>query len=80
MTTKTALAAAEAGFDTSLNRLMNLLRIPSISTDPAHHKDCATALYFGAAPCTFYQLDFQVPSVVPPKLTNCLWRRYKLGV
>ncbi len=43
MTTKTALAAAEAGFDTSLNRLMNLLRIPSISTDPAHHKDCANA-------------------------------------
>src|SRR5579885_557626 len=43
MTTEKALATAEAGFEPSLSRLMELLRIPSISTDPAYHKDCASA-------------------------------------
>ena len=34
------LAAADKGFDKSLERLFALVRIPSISTDPAHAADC----------------------------------------
>ena len=37
------LAAADQDFDNSLDRLFTLLRIPSISTDPAHAKDCEAA-------------------------------------
>ena len=38
-----ALAAVDAGLDKSLDRLFELLRIPSISTDPAHNADCVQA-------------------------------------
>jgi acetylornithine deacetylase/succinyl-diaminopimelate desuccinylase-like protein len=34
------LAAAEAQFEESRSRLFELIRIPSISTDPAHKDDC----------------------------------------
>ena len=37
------LAAADAGFEDSLERLFSLIRIPSISTDPAHAGDCDKA-------------------------------------
>ncbi len=37
------LAAADGGFDNSLERLFALVRIPSISTDPAHKGDCEKA-------------------------------------
>ncbi|WP_395684729.1 M20/M25/M40 family metallo-hydrolase [Aestuariivirga sp.] len=37
------LAAAAADFDNSLERLFRLVRIPSVSTDPAHAADCETA-------------------------------------
>jgi acetylornithine deacetylase/succinyl-diaminopimelate desuccinylase-like protein len=37
------LAAADQDFDQSLERLFDLCRIPSISTDPAHAVDCARA-------------------------------------
>jgi acetylornithine deacetylase/succinyl-diaminopimelate desuccinylase-like protein len=37
------LAAATADFDNSLERLFRLVRIPSVSTDPAHAADCETA-------------------------------------
>jgi acetylornithine deacetylase/succinyl-diaminopimelate desuccinylase-like protein len=37
------LAAAEDKFDASLDRLFELLRIPSISADPAHAADCDRA-------------------------------------
>ncbi|MBI3673804.1 MAG: M20/M25/M40 family metallo-hydrolase [Rhizobiales bacterium] len=37
------LAAADQAFDASLERLFGLLRIPSISTDPAHAGDCDRA-------------------------------------
>ncbi|MCQ8242128.1 dipeptidase [Rhizosaccharibacter radicis] len=36
----TALARVDAGLDQSLERLFALLRIPSISTQPAHAADC----------------------------------------
>jgi acetylornithine deacetylase/succinyl-diaminopimelate desuccinylase-like protein len=36
----TVLAAADGDFDNSLERLFALIRIPSISTDPAHAADC----------------------------------------
>lgn len=37
------LAAADGGFEASLERLFGFLRIPSISTDPAYHPDCERA-------------------------------------
>jgi acetylornithine deacetylase/succinyl-diaminopimelate desuccinylase-like protein len=41
MTDVTAvLAAADAGLEQSIDRLFALLRMPSISTDPAHAGDC----------------------------------------
>ena len=43
MSLSNALTTAEAAFGESLNRLFELLRIPSISTDPAHNADCDAA-------------------------------------
>lgn len=37
------LTNADGDFDNSLGRLFQLVRIPSISTDPAHNADCETA-------------------------------------
>lgn len=37
------LSAIDRGLDRSLERLYALLKIPSISTDPAHRKDCEQA-------------------------------------
>jgi acetylornithine deacetylase/succinyl-diaminopimelate desuccinylase-like protein len=37
------LSAIDRGLDQSLERLYALLKIPSISTDPAHRKDCEQA-------------------------------------
>ena len=37
------LTAADSEFDNSIERLFTLLRIPSISTDPAHNADCDRA-------------------------------------
>ncbi|WP_373505432.1 M20/M25/M40 family metallo-hydrolase [Aestuariivirga sp.] len=37
------LAAADSDFDNSLERLFTLVRIPSISTDPAYNDDCDKA-------------------------------------
>ena len=37
------LSAIDRGLDRSLERLYSLLKIPSISTDPAHRKDCEQA-------------------------------------
>ncbi len=41
--TESALAAVDTGLDQSLDRLFELIRIPSISTDPAHDADCRKA-------------------------------------
>ena len=43
MSLNNALTAAEAAFGESLSKLFELLRIPSISTDPAHNTDCDAA-------------------------------------
>ncbi len=43
MSLSNALTTAEAAFGESLNRLFELLRISSISTDPAHNADCEAA-------------------------------------
>ena len=43
MTVDHVVAAAEAGFGESLQRLFEVLRIPSISTDPAYAEPCAKA-------------------------------------
>jgi acetylornithine deacetylase/succinyl-diaminopimelate desuccinylase-like protein len=37
------LAEVDAGLDASLQRLFELIRIPSVSTDPAHAADCQRA-------------------------------------
>lgn len=43
MSLDTVLARIDADLDQSLDRLLDLLRIPSISTDPAYKADCARA-------------------------------------
>ena len=43
MTLTATLARIDDSLDESLERLGGLLRIPSISTDPAHAQDCGTA-------------------------------------
>lgn len=43
MSLDTVLARIDADLDQSLDRLLDLLRIPSISTDPAYKSDCARA-------------------------------------
>lgn len=42
-TIEKVLGEAEQGFKSSMTRLFELLRIPSISTDPAYKADCQTA-------------------------------------
>ena len=37
------LDVLDANCDTALARLIEILKIPSISTDPAYHKDCIRA-------------------------------------
>lgn len=41
--TKPVLDRLDAGFDDAVQRLFRFLEIPSISTDPAHADDCASA-------------------------------------
>ena len=43
MTLSTILTRIDTDLDNALDRLMELLRIPSISTDPAYKADCAKA-------------------------------------
>ncbi|WP_103333363.1 M20/M25/M40 family metallo-hydrolase [Pseudotabrizicola formosa] len=43
MSLDTVLARIDADLDQSLDRLLDLLRIPSISTDPAYKADCTRA-------------------------------------
>ena len=43
MNIATVITKAETGSKTSLARLLDLLRIPSISTDPVYAKDCSAA-------------------------------------
>ncbi len=43
MTLDATLARIDADLPAALDRLMDLLRIPSISTDPAFKPDCARA-------------------------------------
>jgi len=56
-TTDKALACAEAGFDASITRWMDWLRIPSVSAQPTHDADCITAARFAQA--ELEQLGFQ---------------------
>ncbi|SMH39078.1 M20/M25/M40 family metallo-hydrolase [Mesorhizobium australicum] len=46
------LAHAEAGIDASLGRLFELIRIPSVSTDPAYAEDCRRCAEWLAADLT----------------------------
>jgi len=48
-TTDKVLAAIDAGFDGSLARLLEFLRLPSISTDPAYRPHCRAAAEWLAA-------------------------------
>jgi acetylornithine deacetylase/succinyl-diaminopimelate desuccinylase-like protein len=49
MTLDSVLARIDADLPAALDRLMDLLRIPSISTDPAYRADCARAADWLAA-------------------------------
>jgi acetylornithine deacetylase/succinyl-diaminopimelate desuccinylase-like protein len=49
MTLDATLARIDADLPAGLDRLMELLRIPSVSTDPAHAADCARAADWLAA-------------------------------
>ncbi len=49
MSLDTILSRIDAGLDQSLSRLFELVRIPSISTDPAHAGDVARAADWAAA-------------------------------
>ena len=42
-TVATVLEAADKGLEKSVERLLDLLRIPSLSADPAYHADCEKA-------------------------------------
>jgi acetylornithine deacetylase/succinyl-diaminopimelate desuccinylase-like protein len=56
--TDQVLARAEAGFDATMARWMDWLRIPSVSAQPAHAADCMKAARFVAA--DLESLGFQV--------------------
>lgn len=54
------LKRVDTQLDASLERLFQFLRIPSISTDPAHAADCRRAAEFAAAALADLGLDSQV--------------------
>ncbi|WP_454917038.1 dipeptidase [Xanthobacter sediminis] len=55
-----ALQAVDGGLDAALARLFEFLRIPSISTDPAHKAACRTAAEWAAAELAGLGLSAQV--------------------
>ena len=64
MSLDAVLARIDADLDQSLDRLLALLRIPSISTDPAYAADCARAADWLAAELT--ELGFDASSRPTP--------------
>ncbi len=54
------LDQVDAGLDSSLKRLFDFLRIPSISTDPAHAEACRTAAQWAADALIELGLDTKV--------------------
>lgn len=58
------LSAIDAGFDDSIDRLSAILRIPSISTDPAHDEDVKAAADWFAD--EFGRLGFSTEVVETP--------------
>jgi len=54
------LAEADAGFERSLERLFDLMRIPSISTDAAYKPDCRRAAEWAAAELNQIGFDARV--------------------
>jgi acetylornithine deacetylase/succinyl-diaminopimelate desuccinylase-like protein len=81
------LAAADRGFDKSLDRWFELIRIPSVSTDPGHAEDCARAARWLEAELTGLGFDARayetpgrpmvlahyVPGNMPPKTPHLLF-------
>jgi acetylornithine deacetylase/succinyl-diaminopimelate desuccinylase-like protein len=81
------LAAADSGFEKSLERWFELVRIPSVSTDPAHAADCAKAARWMEAELTSLGFDAKaydtpgrpmvmahyVPKDAPPKIPHLLF-------
>ncbi len=60
MTLDPVLARIDADLDAATERLMTLLRIPSISTDPAYKADCARAAQLLAVDLTAIGFDASV--------------------
>lgn len=59
MTLDTVLDRIDTDLDAALARLIDLLRIPSISTDPAYAKDCQTAADWLVADLTALGVDVE---------------------
>ena len=60
MSLDTILARIDDDLPNALERLMTLLRIPSISTDPAYKKDCLTAAEWVVADLSSLGVDAEV--------------------
>jgi len=60
MSLDTILARIDEDLPNALERLMTLLRIPSISTDPAYKKDCLTAAEWVVADLASLGVDAEV--------------------
>jgi acetylornithine deacetylase/succinyl-diaminopimelate desuccinylase-like protein len=68
------LAALDRGRDAALDRLFALLRIPSISTDPAYHTACEEAARWCAAELTEIGFDASVRPTEGKPMVVGHWR------
>src|SRR5262245_23988321 len=68
------LAALDEGKGAALDRLFDLLRIPSISTDPAYHSFCEEAARWCASELTSLGFDARVHPTAGKPMVVGHWR------